>query len=332
MATCVLRRPWLWRIPLFVTKKTYDALALFSGGLDSILAVKVIQAQGLKVLGLHFTSPFFGKPAKIDHWQNIYEVDITEVNVGQLFVDLIIRGPKYGFGKILNPCVDCKILMLTQAKNLMEHYDARFLISGEVLAQRPMSQRKDNLNVISRDAEVKDILVRPLSAKKLKPTAIEESGLVDRERLLDFWGRGRKNQLRLAKELGITEIPTPGGGCRLTEKEAASRYYPVLEHIKQPTPADFYLANVGRQIWEDGKWMVVGRNQSENERIEACAKPEDVIIRCVGRPGPTAAIRNLFIPHWSSEVTVKLIEAVSVVTQISTSDFQVTLPYPNMPR
>jgi tRNA-uridine 2-sulfurtransferase len=270
--------------------KQYDGVALFSGGLDSILAVKVVQAQGLTILGLHFLSPFFGKPHKVEHWRRTYGIEVTAVDIGEEYVAML-RQPVHGLGKFLNPCVDCKILMLRKARTLMADYGAQFIISGEVLGQRPMSQRRDTLNVIRRDAMVKDILLRPLSAKHLDPTTMEEYGLIDRTLLKDFWGRGRKSQLRLAAEYGITEIPTPAGGCFLAEKESARRYWPVLKHFPDPAAADFDLSNLGRQLWKDGYWLTMGRNKEDNERLRKLCREGDILLDTVSFPGPLGLAR-----------------------------------------
>lgn len=168
---------------------TPHAFALFSGGLDSILAARLIMEQGLVVRCLHFVTPFFGKPQLIPHWEKVYGLEVEAVDVGEAFVRLLRERPAHGFGKVMNPCVDCKILMMRKARELMKKWGASFLISGEVLGQRPMSQRRDTLNVIRRDAEVKESLLRPLSAQLLDPTAPEISGLVDRNKLLGIFGR-----------------------------------------------------------------------------------------------------------------------------------------------
>jgi tRNA U34 2-thiouridine synthase MnmA/TrmU len=194
-----------------MSTRTYDALALFSGGLDSLLAVKVLQEQNLRVLGLHYVSPFFGKPHLVEHWRKTYGIEAVPVDIRRAFLDMLKR-PAHGYGKHMNPCVDCKILMLAHARTLLPQYGAKFLVSGEVLGQRPMSQRADTLNLIRKGAAVQDLLLRPLSAQKLLPTPMETSGLVDRERLPGIWGRGRTEQLALAARFGITDIPTPAGG------------------------------------------------------------------------------------------------------------------------
>ena len=196
--------------------KNPQIITLFSGGLDSLLTAKLLERQGLTVRCLHFTAPFFGSAASVPHWRQEYGLDIAVQDVSEAFAALLRAWPAHGFGKVLNPCVDCKILLLREARKYMEAVGAQGLATGEVLGQRPMSQRRDTLNVILRDAAVRDVLLRPLSALHLPPTPLEESGLVDRDRLLGIWGRGRQDQLALAREMGIREVPTPGGGCRLT--------------------------------------------------------------------------------------------------------------------
>jgi hypothetical protein len=271
----------------------FDALALFSGGLDSILAAKLVQSQGLAVLGLHFVSPFFGDLSSLDRWQTLYGLDLAAVDVCEAFADLLASRPAHGFGKLLNPCVDCKILMLRRARALMEQYGAQALISGEVLGQRPMSQRRDALDVISREAGVRGVLVRPLCARKLNPTAVEERGVVDREALLDIGGRGRKPQLALARDLGLEDIPGAAGGCKLTEPETAKRYLPFLAHLERPSPADYALCDVGRHFWAGPRLAAIGRRQADNERLAGFVRPGDAGLKLVDFPGPLALLRRL---------------------------------------
>lgn len=275
----------------------YHAIALFSGGLDSILAARLIMDQGLRVKCLHFISPFFGKPSRVRYWQKIYGLDIDIIDVGEQYAALLGSGPAHGFGSIINPCVDCKILMMRNARELLPKYGASFLISGEVLGQRPMSQRRDTLNIIRRDAHAGDILLRPLCALHLDPTEPERSGLVDRERLLGFSGRGRKDQLELAERFGIREIPTPGGGCMLTEKENARRYWPLLEILGSPAADDFHLSNLGRQFWlhegDNHYWLSIGRNQADNERYTTLRRSGDLLFKLAAYPGPLALGRKL---------------------------------------
>ncbi len=272
--------------------KQYDALALLSGGLDSILAARTIQAQGLKVKSLHFTSPFFGYAEKLSHWEKIYDLDLEAIDIGEDYANLIKNYPTYGFGSCLNPCVDCKILMMSKTRELLDKYNAKFIISGEVLGQRPMSQRRDTLNVIRRDAEIKDILLRPLCALHMDETKPEREGLVKRELLHNFSGRGRQPQLQLAQELGITEIPTPAGGCKLTEKDTSARYWSVLSK-HEANAENFTLANIGRQFWhsEKNQWLIIGRNKDDNTDLENNSKANDIVMRVNGFPSPLALMR-----------------------------------------
>lgn len=248
-----------------------DAIVLFSGGLDSILAAKLLESQNVAVRCLHFTSPFFGDAAAVAGWRELYGLDIRSLDVSEDFAALLRRRPVYGFGKVMNPCVDCKILLLRHARQYMEAVGGRVLATGEVLGQRPMSQRRDTLHVIMRDAGVSDLLLRPLCAQHLPPIPAETEGLVDRSRLLGISGRGRGEQLALAARFGLRKIPTPGGGCRLTERENARRYWPVLNRRNQPEAEDFALANLGRQFWrrtfEGDYWLSVGRNKADNARL-----------------------------------------------------------------
>ena len=279
-------------------------IVLFSGGLDSLLTVKLLESQGLAVRCLHFYSPFFGGEAVAARWRKTYGLDIACQDVGPQFAEMLRQRPEHGFGKVLNPCVDCKILLLREARKYMESVGAKALATGEVLGQRPMSQRRDTLNVILRDAGVSDILLRPLCAHHLSPTPVEESGLVDRSRLLGIWGRGRTEQLALAKKFGITEIPTPGGGCRLTERENARRYWLALTRLPEPTTGDFTLANLGRQFWHSQGdahyWLCVGRNSADNDLLAAAAGSDDLILRMRDMPGPLALARNGAL--WPEEV------------------------------
>lgn len=300
--------------------KKYDGLGLFSGGLDGLLAIKLLEEQGLKIKPLHFFSPFFGFPAKRGHWKKVYGLDVSMIDVGQDFVDMLAKGPAYGVGKVINPCVDCKILLLTKARTLLAKYDAKFIATGEVVGQRPMSQRRDTLNVISRDAQVRDVLLRPLCAKSLPPTPAEESGLVDRSRLGDFFGRGRKAQFELAARYGITDLPTPAGGCLLTEKENARRYWPLFYFLNQPKASYFYLANVGRQYWFKNVWFSLGRNRQDNENLLSFFQEGDICLSLKDFAGPLGLLRiiapeaplqNLFATVAEEEPAVEPLVAVA---------------------
>ena len=272
-------------------KSNYMALSLFSGGLDSILAAKLIQNQGLNVIGIHFFSPFFGSVEKTSWWEQEYNIDILPIYIGEEYFE-IIKNPRYGHGKGLNPCIDCKIYMLKRAKQLMPLFKAKFIVTGEVIGQRPMSQRKDSMNTIIRESNTKDILLRPLSAKNLPPTKIEEQGIVDRSKLLDLQGRSRKKQLELAKKFNIRKIPTPAGGCLLTDPEMARRFKPIIDNKLNLTSEDFLFAKYGRQFWSDKYWLIVGRNHRENLELLKLAKESDFVFKLSNIPGPIGIGRS----------------------------------------
>ncbi len=278
-------------------------VALLSGGLDSILAARLMQDMGHKVICLHFVSPFFGKPHLVPHWEGLYGLSIQAADIGEDFARMLRERPEHGFGKVMNPCVDCKIIMLRRAKELMAELGASAIVSGEVLGQRPMSQRRDTLNVIQRDAGVKGLLLRPLSAQLLDETDAERAGLVDRSRLLSIAGRGRTKQLALAASMGLKEIPTPAGGCLLAEKENARSYWPVLKYCAKPGAAEFHLANTGRQYWSHASgplWLCVGRNQDDNTRLLDTARPTDYLFKVADFPGPIALARPLPSSVWDA--------------------------------
>lgn len=282
----------------------YDAVALLSGGLDSILAARLVQDMGHSVLCLHFYSPFFDASEDVDRWKALYDLTVRPVDVGEDFAALLAARPEHGFGKVLNPCVDCKILMLRKAEAIRKEVNARVIITGEVLGQRPMSQRRDTLHIIQREAGVKGRLLRPLCALHLEPTEAEESGFIDRSRLLSISGRGRKEQLALAASMGLREIPTPAGGCRLAERENARSYWPVLAHSPSLNAGDFRLANTGRQYWNrevagNPLWLCVGRNQADNDALMALARPTDYLFKVRDFPGPIALGRPFEPDGWN---------------------------------
>ncbi|MDO5787655.1 MAG: hypothetical protein Q4P09_08110 [Phascolarctobacterium sp.] len=270
----------------------YDAVALFSGGLDSILAMRVIMDQGLKVLGLHFVSPFFGKPDSIPKWKELYGVDVRAVDISEDMLRLIKNGPKNGFGSCLNPCTDCHTLMATKAREIMEAINAKFIISGEVLWQRPMSQRPDAMNIVHRDSHAKGILLRPLSALKLEPTEVEKSGLVDRSKLLGIYGRGRMDQLQLAKAYGFTEIPGSGGGCILTERKSSTRIWVLFNEFEHPNREDFLLTQAGRFFHHDGYILAINKTSANAELLESCQKASDIVLELADDMGPLAVGRS----------------------------------------
>ncbi|XOF34235.1 MAG: thiamine biosynthesis protein [Candidatus Electrothrix sp. YB6] len=298
------------------------ALGLFSGGLDSILACRVIAAQGIRVQALKFVTPFFGhdlllrKEEYQEEMRKKYRLDVEPVDLSEGYIELL-RNPAHGFGKNFNPCIDCKIMMLRRARELMPEYRASFLITGEVLGQRPMSQRRDTLNVIERDAECRDILLRPLCAKLMSPTLPEREGLVDRDWLHDFSGRSRKSQIALARELGIREFPAPAGGCVLTDPNLAARiqrFYAGLFKIGREdiTTGDIRLLLLGRQFrLPGGHWLVLGRNKDENYHLSQLREPDDWLLFMPEHPSPTALLRHASAMITDPAEKEKILDAVA---------------------
>jgi hypothetical protein len=302
--------------------KVIQAVGLFSGGLDSILACRIIAEQGIQVRALKFVTPFFDHDllARQEEYQQEvkekYGLNVELVDLSAGYIELL-RNPSHGFGKNFNPCIDCKIMMLSRAKELMEEYGASFLVTGEVLGQRPMSQRRDTLNLIERDADCRDILLRPLSAQLMSPSLPEREGFVDRERLYRFSGRGRKPQIALARELGITDFPAPAGGCVLTDPNLAARIRRFYEGLfligkEEITTADIQLLLLGRQFrLPGGHWLILGRNEQENERLAECCEEDDWLLSMPERPGPTALLRRGSTLITLSEEREKILNAVA---------------------
>jgi len=274
------------------------ALALFSGGLDSILACRVIMAQGITVKAVKFVTPFFDDEllAREDDYRREIEsrfgIDVVLRDLSVPYLQML-RRPVHGYGKNFNPCLDCKILIVATARAMLAELGASFIISGEVVGQRPMSQRPDALRVVERDSGCEGLLLRPLSAGRLPETVPERQGLVDRERLPKFFGRGRTAQIELAAALGITGYPSPAGGCILTDPNKAGRIRRFYEENSMVRAEDIRLLLFGRQFrLPAGSWLVLGRDQRENEKLLSLAREGDLVLRMSNWPGPVAVIRS----------------------------------------
>lgn len=273
------------------------AIALLSGGLDSTLAVKVMLEQGIAVEALNFTSPFCtctgknaGCKSEAVRVAEEFGIPIKVMNKGADYLE-IVRNPKHGYGKGMNPCVDCRIFLLSKAKEYLEETGADFVITGEVLGQRPMSQRRDTLRVIERESGLEGLLLRPLSAKHFKPTIPELEGWVDREKLLGIHGRSRKEQFELAEELDVKNYPCPAGGCLLTELSFVPKIRDVFDHSDELNMRDFRLLKVARhfRIGERTK-VLVGRNEGENALLETMVQRGEASLRWSEGPSPLAAV------------------------------------------
>lgn len=260
-------------------KKTQlRALALFSGGLDSLLAIKVIQEQNIEVIALNFDTGFGSvkdKKEQLERMLNQIDAKLEIIDIKEDFIKNTLFTPKYGYGKNFNPCIDCHAKMINIAKHLLQKYDAQFIISGEVLGQRPMSQNSRSLKDVSRLSDEGGILLRPLSAKFLEPTIPEKEGWVDREKLYSIEGRSRTVQMRLADEFGITEYEAPAGGCLLTDEGFALKIRDFIKYDSNFTSADIDVLKYGRQLrLPDGAKLIIGRNRDDNDGISKIDNPK----------------------------------------------------------
>ena len=271
--------------------KEKRCLALFSGGLDSLLAIKVMKNAGIEVIGLNFDTGFFFGAYTEEAGVKKYrapvppDYDIRVVDISKEFFEMM-KQPKHGFGKHMNPCIDCKIFMIRKAKELLEQYDAGFIITGEVLGQRPMTQNLRSMKTIEADAGVTGYLLRPLCAKNLEMTEPEKLGWVDREKLLDIQGRTRTTQLKLAKDWGLEPfVKPPAGGCILTEEVYSRRLLDHLKHNKEMSREEMKLLNVGRHFRNGSYKFIVGRKESENKELLKLSK-NAYVFDALHVPGP----------------------------------------------
>ncbi len=273
------------------------AVALLSGGLDSTLAVKVMLEQGIDIEALNFTSAFCTCNCRDSTCRSEaqrvamgFGIKIKMLQKGLDYVD-VIRNPKYGYGKGINPCVDCRVYMHKLAKKYMQETGASFIITGEVLGQRPMSQRIDAFRAIERDSGLEGLILRPLCAKHLEPTIPEKAGIVDRERLLDIIGRSRKQQIELAEELDVANYPCPSGGCLLTDKIFSKKVKDLLEHNNDVSTKDLHLLKAGRHLRiDENTKVIIGRNEKDNIKLKNLMQPNNVLIEPLNFSGPTAVI------------------------------------------
>ncbi len=272
--------------------KKVRALGLCSGGLDSILAALILRRQGIEVEWIVFETPFFS-PENACRAARLNRVPITVKKILPVYLEML-KNPPAGYGKQMNPCMDCHALMFRLAGEEMKARGFDFLFSGEVSGQRPMSQNKNSLRYVEKNSGFDGSIVRPLSAQNLPVTLPEKEGLVDREQLLNFSGRSRKPQFELAGELGVTEFPSPAGGCLLTEKGYANRLKDLFSHQDDYRAAELYLLSYGRHLRlnADHK-LVVGRSQTENEKIDKLIDPAvDTEFRVKNWPGPVSLVPN----------------------------------------
>lgn len=271
--------------------KKVKAVGLFSGGLDSALAIKLVQEQGIEVIALNFVSPFctcVGGGCSIVNLAKKLKVPIKLIEKGEDYLKLV-RNPKHGYGKNINPCVDCKIYILKKAKKYAKEIGAKFLFTGEVVGQRPMSQHYKTLMLIEKEAGLKGKLVRPLCAGLMPETEAEKKGWIDRKKLLNFQGRRRVPQLDLAKKYKIDGFMCGGSGCRLTDKEYAIKVRDLFNHNKNVSVRDLRLLSFGRHFRIGKSKIIVGKNEYDNKVLEQL-KGKDVLLEPVDVPGPSVLV------------------------------------------
>ncbi|MDD4802232.1 MAG: tRNA 4-thiouridine(8) synthase ThiI [Syntrophomonas sp.] len=269
------------------------AVSLFSGGLDSQLAVCLIKDQGIEVIGVNFVTPFFGAEERFRLAAEQLGIDYHEINIGDIYMD-VLKNPVYGYGKNFNPCIDCHGFMLKKAGIFMQEIGASFLVTGEVMGERPMSQNKSSLAVVEKLSGYKGLVLRPLSAKLLPPTIPEIEGWVDRSKLLAISGRSRTPQMKLAEHYGLKDYPTPAGGCLLTQVNFSKRLRKLLAIKPMAAMDEMELLKVGRHFYiTDDQLLIVGRNHAENERLHDLAGADDYLFKVISHPGPLGLIRVL---------------------------------------
>lgn len=282
------------------------ALALLSGGLDSLLAVRILLDQGVPVTGVRFITHFGCDPVSsgscgkdveplVKMWGHL-GFTVRMSHLGQDYIDMV-KNPKYGRGKNMNPCVDCRMMMLSWAREILEREDAGFLVTGEVLNQRPMSQTRERFRQIDRQLGLEGLVLRPLSALVLEPTRPEIEGVVDRSRLLDIRGRGRTRQYELARHYGVTEIPQPSGGCLLTDPGYSQRLRDLWGHDPAAGSRDINLLRIGRHFRPTKTCkIIVGRNEQENGMLKAFRGEGESLVTLKDFDGPTTLVGGSYGP------------------------------------
>jgi tRNA U34 2-thiouridine synthase MnmA/TrmU len=302
------------------------AVALLSGGLDSTLAVKLMIDQGIDVTAVHFTSVFCNCTPKTAGCKmqarkvaEEFSVPIHVIHKGMDYMKMVEK-PPHGYGSAMNACIDCRIYMLRKVKEIMPVWDASFVITGEVLGQRPMSQQQHTIRLIEKESGLTDLILRPLSAQHFVPTLPEREGIVDRGKLLNISGRSRKPQIALAEHLGVRDYPCSDGGCLLTDKVIAARLRDLFAHTADYSYTDLVLLTIGRhyRLFTDLK-IILGRDKGENERIFSLAKNGQSIFEPVDFRGPTI----LTLGHLDTERETTIGEIIVAHSQDTKLSYQV---------
>lgn len=288
--------------------KKRKALVLLSGGLDSLLAAKLLLDQGIEVVGLSFKSCFFDTQAAEKGTQQL-KIPLKTIDFSEEHLKLV-KNPPRGYGKAANPCLDCHLLMLKRARKIMDQAGFDFVATGEVLGERPFSQNKKALAIIAKESGLSNRLLRPLSAKLLLPSLPEKKGWVKRERLLNIQGRQRWQQIALAKKYRLS-YPQPAGGCLLTDKQFGQKLFDLFKKWPDCQKEDVGLLKIGRHFWDNKVKIILGKNKEENEKLESLKQKGDVMIEPTNFPGPTALLRGKKITQNEREKAEKLIISYS---------------------
>jgi tRNA U34 2-thiouridine synthase MnmA/TrmU len=274
------------------------ATVLLSGGLDSTLAARMVLEQGIELEALNFLTVFCTCTSRGETCLasqkavDALGISLKVFNVSEEYLD-VVKHPKHGYGSNMNPCLDCRIFMMKKAKAYMQGSGASFIVTGEVLGERPMSQRRDAMRLIEREAGLEGFILRPLSAKLLPMSIPEKEGWVDREKLLNIQGRSRKPQIRLAEQFGINDYPCPAGGCLLTDPGFARRIKDLIFYEPHFSLNDVHLLKVGRYFrFSPRLKLVVGRNEDENQKIQTYVQKEDILLKVKHYPGPLSLLRG----------------------------------------
>lgn len=257
---------------------------LLSGGLDSSLAGKIVRDMGVELVGLHLESPF-GCDANPQVMADEIGIDLIRRPKGQDFIE-VLKKPEFGYGSVVNPCIDCRILMFKIGREVMDEVGADFLVTGEVVGQRPMSQRRNTLFLIDREAGMEGLILRPLSARLLPETRPETEGWIDREGLLGLAGRSRKPQLDLAAKFGFSHVPSPAGGCLLTDANFKERVTDFIALDGNRTAELAPLLRYGRHFRFDETWVIVGRDENDNRQLDRLIRGNGMAFHPVGFSGP----------------------------------------------
>jgi len=281
-----------------------------------MLAVKIVQEQGIEVQGVAFETPFFSADRALEACKEM-DIPLAVLDITREHL-VMLRAPRYGYGRNMNPCIDCHILMLKKAGERMESENADFIFTGEVLGQRPMSQGKQSLHVVAKRSGYQEYTVRPLSAGLLPETKPEMEGKIDRRKLLNIQGRSRKRQIELADRYQMTGYAKPAGGCLLTDPGFAKRLRDLFAHDSGLEIRDLKLLKVGRHLrLNDKTKIIVGRKKMENMVIEKLSQDRDIVIRTSDFPGPT-----VLVPYACEKEDLQLAAGICVLYSDAPGDIK----------